>query len=302
MLLVENGYIFPDTQLHLFCNGILFGMPGFILFLIGNEALEYLWKNFIPTMKIQYCSDLHLEFPENNRYVNKYPILPSGEILLLAGDILPFALNHLDYSFFDYVADHFEAVYWVPGNHEYYGSDISKTADSVLEKIRSNVFLVNNHTVIHRDVNIICSSLWSHISPESESLLQKRLSDFSAITFNSEAFLPVHFNGLHEKASIFLKKEISQLKSASKNIVVSHHVPTLMNYPPKYKRSELSQGFAAELSDLIIDSNISNWIYGHHHFNTPDFVLGKTLMRTNQLGYTRQHEHASYKRNALFEL
>ena len=105
-----------------------------------------------------------------------------------------------------------------------------------------------------------------------------------------------------QKASAFLKNEISQLKFDSKNIVVSHHVPTLMNYPPKYKRSELSQGFAAELSDLIVDSNISNWIYGHHHFNTPDFVLGKTVMRTNQLGYTRQHEHASYKRNALFEL
>jgi predicted phosphohydrolase len=85
-------------------------------------------------------------------------------------------------------------------------------------------------------------------------------------------------------------------------MVVSHHVPTFLQYPPKYKKSELSQGFAVELHDLIEDSNVSNWLYGHHHFNTPDFMLGKTTMRTNQLGYTRQHEHGSYKKNAVFEM
>lgn len=253
-------------------------------------------------MKIQYCSDLHLEFPENNRYVNNNPILPVGEILLLAGDILPFALNHLEYSFFDYVADHFEAVYWVPGNHEYYGSNIGINSDAIFEKIRSNVFLVNNHKIIHKNVNIICSTLWSYISPESESLLHKRLTDFSTITCNGEPFLPLQFNQLHETGLAYLKKEISQLNIGSKNMVVSHHVPTLLHYPPKYKKSELSQGFVVELQDLIVDSNVSNWLYGHHHSNTPDFMIGKTTMRTNQLGYTRQHEHGSYKKNAVFEI
>ena len=56
-------------------------------------------------MKIQYCSDLHLEFPVNKKYLKANPIKPEDEILLLAGDIIPFAEmeNENDFIFaFDF--------------------------------------------------------------------------------------------------------------------------------------------------------------------------------------------------------
>ncbi|CAN0491524.1 unnamed protein product, partial [Phaeothamnion confervicola] len=77
-------------------------------------------------MKIQYCSDLHLEIRENVFFLKQNPLIPSAEILLLAGDIIPFNQIHKIDFFFDFISEHFKVVYWLPGNHEYYHSDLAK--------------------------------------------------------------------------------------------------------------------------------------------------------------------------------
>ena len=94
-------------------------------------------------MKIQYCSDLHLEMAENLRFLTRNPLTPTGEILVLAGDIMTIDVSPKFNDFINFASDHYAAVYWLPGNHEYYGFDIAEKPGPLYEKIRDNFFLVN---------------------------------------------------------------------------------------------------------------------------------------------------------------
>ncbi len=243
-------------------------------------------------MTIQYASDLHLEFSQNRDYLKAHPIVSKGEILVLAGDIVPFAVMHKHADFFNYVSDHFEAVYWVPGNHEYYDSDMKGSVGKLLKKISENIFLVNNTSVQVNGVQLIFSTLWSKISVVNAWEIERGMSDFHCITYNGEKFSARMYNQLHEESLAFITAELG--KGAGKKIMVTHHIPTFLHYPPQYKGDVLNEAFAVELFDLIEASGPDCLIYGHHHTNTPDFKIGKTKMLTNQLGYVKHGEHHGF--------
>jgi len=122
------------------------------------------------------------------------------------------------------------------------------------------------------------------------------MADFHLIKYGNARFTPDHYNHLHHEAKAFLSETLKQ-KAQGKNIVVSHHVPTLMNYPEKYKGTTLNEAFAVELFDFIADSGPDYWIYGHHHQSVPTFRIGRTGLITNQLGYVRRGEHYDFKEN-----
>ncbi|MES2775461.1 MAG: metallophosphoesterase [Bacteroidota bacterium] len=251
-------------------------------------------------MLIQYASDLHLEFAQNKQFLKSNPLQALGEVLLLAGDIVPFGQIDKHEDFFSYLADHFETTYWIPGNHEYYHYDAATKTGVLNEKVKNNVFLVNNIAISQGNVNFIFSTLWSAISPAYEWEIERGMNDFHVIKYNGFRFSVPKFNQLHEECLVFIKQELQQNK-ASKTVVVTHHVPTLMHYPEQYKTSTLNQAFAVELFDMIDQAAIDVWVYGHHHKNTPDFKIGNTQMLTNQLGYVQQGEHFSFDTGKTIE-
>ncbi len=252
-------------------------------------------------LKLQYASDLHLEFPANKEFLKQHPLRPVAEVLVLAGDIVPFALMDKHKDFFSYVADHFETTYWLPGNHEYYHFDIAKKSGVLHEKIRSNVFLVNNTSVMHKQVKLIFSTLWSKISEGHQWQIERSLNDFHIIKHKGLRYSGEQYNQLHEECLASILKELKLVK-AEKVAVFTHHCPTFLNYPEQYKGDVLNEAFAVELHDMIEASNIAYWAYGHHHSNIPEFSIGNTKLITNQLGYVQRDEHRLFETNKCIEL
>jgi predicted phosphohydrolase len=257
-------------------------------------------------MKIQYCSDLHLEFDANAAFIKNNPIKPVGDIIILAGDItlLDFYYSRqIEKDFINYLSDNFSYAYLMFGNHEFYdGSDIGILDKLVFENLKSNVALVNNTTTVHDNVKIVFSVLWSKISDKNKITILHGLNDFRLIRYHDKQFLVDDFNKMHEKSVRFIQNELKNLNNKQKTVVATHHVPSKACNSPDFEGSALNEAFIADLDYLIEENNIDYWIYGHIHRNLPEIKIGDTNLLTNQLGYVHYNETMGYRNDAYFEV
>lgn len=263
-------------------------------------------EEFGGVMKIQYLSDLHLEFEENRQFLEENPIIPSGEVLVMCGDIIPICFWEKYWDFIRKVSDSFETVYWLPGNHEcYYGQDIGRYADTFCEKLLSNVYFVNNIAIGNRDSRLIFSTLWSKIEEKNEDVVVKNLNDFRQIAFEEKFITAKFYHQMHTQCVEFLKREIAATPSFKRTAVFTHHVPTKICYPSeRFCIDEMNQAYVTELSETILtDSKPDFWVFGHHHTPIVPFTIKSTNFRTNQLGYVdSQTLYKTFDRACCFEL
>ena len=257
-------------------------------------------------MKIQYCSDLHLEFDANADYIKRNPIKPVGDIIILAGDITYlnfYYQRQTEKDFIAYLSDNFSFVYLMLGNHEFYGGDDIGILDKPFyEKLRNNVALVNNTVAIHDSDKIIFSALWSKISEKNQNIVSNGMNDFRLIPYHGKRFTVKDFNKLHEHSVQFIQKELQKNYENQKVVIATHHVPTKACNSPDFEGSPLNDAFIADLDDLIMKNDIDYWIYGHIHRNLPEIKVGNTKLVSNQLGYIHANENKGYKSDACIKI
>ena len=94
---------------------------------------------------------------------------------------------------------------------------------------------------------------------------------------------------MHTFCLDFIKQNLTE-STAKHIVVVTHHLPTLEVVANHHKGSVLNSSFATDLSELISDSHIDTWIYGHSHINI-DAEINGTKVVCNQMGYIFQNEH-----------
>lgn len=247
-------------------------------------------------MNVQYVSDLHYENYYNRRFLRDHPLRPVGDVLVLAGDVMPLCDLERYKDFVDFISAHWEFVIWVPGNHEFYHSNIQDFNKPFCTALRENVFLTNENSIIYKGIEFIGATLWGSVSKANEQIVENNVNDFKAILSGDRLLSANDYNLMHSRQINFIKKQLQNRASHVKaQIVVTHHVPTQSNYPEKYKNSILNEAFVTEQKELITTFSPEFWIYGHHHQNTENFKIGSTHLLNNQLGYVEYNEHVKFK-------
>lgn len=254
-------------------------------------------------MKIQYASDLHLEFGIHTLYLKDNPLDIVGDILLLAGDIGYLGDEEfIRHPFWDWASENFKEVIVIPGNHELYRHfDINALTTNWEMKIRPNVRYVYNK-IIHLDAttDLIASTLWSEIYPKDGLNTERNVSDFYRICDGNKRLTWKRFNEEHERCKSFIKRAIYDSK-ANNIVVMTLHVPSFALMAAEYSGSPINGAFISELKDMITNSKIKYWIYGHSHRNISK-TIGDTSCLSNQFGYIRLSEQLSFNRAAFIEL
>lgn len=254
-------------------------------------------------MTIQYASDLHLEFGENSKWLKDNPLIPSADILVLAGDIGYLGdANYKTHPFWDWASANYKRGIVVPGNHELYKFfDINELQEAWTLDIRHNIRAYYNSVIaLDEETDLIVSTLWAKIPPSEEYLTEHCVSDFKRIRNGEHRLSSQRFNDEHERCRRFIEKSVAD--SIAKNIIVAtHHVPSFELMADEFKGSSINGAFTVELGNYIVNSRISYWIYGHSHRNI-DMTIGNTKCVSNQLGYVFQNEHQTFRRDAAIEI
>ena len=238
-------------------------------------------------MKIQYVSDLHLEYHDE---IIKLPV--TAEYLALAGDIgYPSKANYG--KFIEWCSDNYKCIFLIIGNHEYYHeNDMNTTKDKIVEIVSnfSNVYLLDNNKIEIEGWIVLGTTLWSHI-PDIVNI-DRYINDYKYINIYGMVIDSGVTNRLFESNVEWLTKEIRDADANNKKvIVISHHAPLQKGTSdPVYESTEreINYAFSSDLAVLMREP-VKLWIFGHTHW-TCDFIHNNVRVVTNGIGYKNERE------------
>lgn len=211
-------------------------------------------------MRIQYFSDLHLEFFKKpfNLFFEKMKFKPSAPILILAGDIGNPFHDHFP-MFFDYVSPMFEKIFYIPGNHEYYNNDMEETHKKIktIFNFYSNVIFLQNSYHDYQGFRFVGTTLWTEIDKNQNNLI----NDFKMI----RGMTIDRYNDLHVLSKHFIQCMLDTTPIPI--IMITHHVPSVLFTDPFYLRyyRHVQPFFSNSKMNHLIVSPIHSWFYGHTH-------------------------------------
>ena len=268
-------------------------------------------------MRVDVCSDLHLEFADLT--------LPGGDVLIISGDACEARyLKKSDYSpdsvhfawedprrktgryyrFFEEECSKYRKTILVMGNHEHYCGRFEKTYDLMRENLPAHVQLMEKETQEIDGVLFVAATLWTDCN-KGDGLtmfhLKSGMSDYKMITMkNGEIYHRLTPQRTFEE-HIRTKEYIEQVLRNNREratplpvVMVTHHAPSKLSIKPQYENDHLMNGgYSSDLSDIMLDHpEIRVWTHGHTH-DEFKYQIGETTVVCNPRGYSGYETRAN---------
>ncbi len=235
-------------------------------------------------MKLQILSDIHVEFEAFA------PPAVDADIVILAGDV------HTKDRGLLWAVEKFpdRPVLYVLGNHEYYGAATPKLLDKLrIEAEGTNVTILENDVVRMGGVTFLGCTLWSDFKLVGDSHIAgyaatRAINDFFKIKVSPEyrRFRPVDAISLHCRSLAWVQEAVKKCQG-EKLVIITHHAPSALSVPERYRKDVLSAAFASSLDGFVAESGAELWIHGHMH-DPEDYVIGGTRVICNPKGYPHE--------------
>jgi UDP-2,3-diacylglucosamine pyrophosphatase LpxH len=252
----------------------------------------------MPT-KIQYASDLHLDYFPPNIQFNEF-VKPCAPTLVLAGDIAS-VWSHVYSEFLTWCSVNWKTVILITGNHEYFCSkgnphtrlDTDQRVDQMCAFLGNVHFLQNgqSYTLPNTNIVFIGATLYSEIDPKIYDEIFVKSDYRKTYTLRNKRLAytePEDLVAIHRRHKQALSDAIRAVPRNYKAIVVTHYLPTTKLLEPEYQNDRWRSCYASNLHDLFRPP-VKIWICGHGHRSA--YVVGphNITIAMNARGY-KQYE------------
>ena len=238
-------------------------------------------------MKIWVLSDIHVELTQGWD-LPRPGERPNFDVLVVAGDLIPKMERGVAWLC-KRITD--RPVIYIPGNHEFYGTDIDRTvAKARIAAEGTNIHVMQNDTVDIAGVRFIAATLWTDFdlfgnAPIAMNAALHAMNDYKRIRKKNHEYrlLPRDTLARHMESRVFIASELAKPFAGSR-VVVSHHGPHRDALRPGYETDIISAAYTSALEGLMVSASPDLWIYGHVHISD-DRMIDRTRVVSNSKGY-----------------
>jgi Icc-related predicted phosphoesterase len=183
-------------------------------------------------------------------------------------------------------------IVYVPGNHEYYRSEIAIENEQMEDAAKVHgVHLLNRGETVIDGVRFLGAILWTDFLFFGESersyayaAALQGLKDFQVIDFGIQVLTPQDSTVFNAADVAWLEKKVKHETFDGNTVVVTHHLPSAHSVAKRFSKELLSACFASNLDHLLGRSKL--WVHGHTH-DSFDYDLNGTRVVCNPRGYCK---------------